>query len=167
MTMPWRISHRFDQNARVIADRHYNRQKPGTDQFSPPAKLLALIADGPAVWTSTWPKAEFTQHEWAGAWINSLFRREGGPLASDLIRAAVAATRWHWPVVPDLGMVTFVNLDAVRPKRDPGYCYLQAGFRPVGHTRERGYLALQLLPVDMPEAAAPIGGTLDLLGAAS
>lgn len=89
--------------------------------------------------------------------MNSLFRREdGAPLASDLIREAVAATRFVWPDVPTLGMVTFVDADKVKPKRNPGYCYLIAGFRYVGKT-EGGLLALQMLPAEMPEAEAPLG----------
>ena len=34
--MPWSVSHRADPAALRIADRHYNRQKPGTPQFVPP-----------------------------------------------------------------------------------------------------------------------------------
>lgn len=72
-------------------------------------------------------------------------------LASDMIRLAVAHTRWKWPDVPDLGMVTFVDAGKVRHKRDPGRCYTHAGFRRVGFTKG-GLVALQLLPEDMPEA---------------
>lgn len=86
-----------------------------------------------------------------GAWVNSIFRNEGAGLSSDLIRHAVAATRAHWPEVPALGMVSFVDASKVRGKRDPGYCFLKAGFRNVGATKG-GLVALQLLPEDMPEA---------------
>jgi hypothetical protein len=48
-------------------------------------------------------------------------------------------------------MVTFVDAEQVRRKRDPGRCYLRAGFCRVGQTRG-GLVALQLLPEDMPEA---------------
>ena len=85
-----------------------------------------------------------------------MFRRESGPLASELIREAVAVTRWHWPDVPALGMVTFINRDKVRPKRDFGYCYRQAGFKECGETKG-GLLALQLTPDAMPDAEMPIG----------
>lgn len=76
-------------------------------------------------------------------------------LASDMIREAVAITKWKWPNVPDLGMVTFVDRAKTKPKRDPGYCYLQAGFKPCGETKG-GLVALQLLPADMPEAMEPL-----------
>jgi hypothetical protein len=62
---------------------------------------------------------------------------------------------------PPLGMVTFVDASKVEPKRQPGWCYLKAGFRLVGAT-QGGLLAFQLLPDDMPQAE-PIG-QLQLLG---
>lgn len=159
---PWRVSHRFDPTGCLIADRHYNRRAIGSPQFVPPGRCLVMLAAGPALWVTSWPFAEYVRHAWPGAWINSLFRREGGDLlASDMIRAAVAATRWRWPDVPDLGMVTFVDAGKVRRKRDPGRCYLRAGFELVGETK-RGLLAFQMRPVDMPEPAAPTNAQLTL-----
>lgn len=74
-------------------------------------------------------------------------------LASELICLAVAHTRHVWPDVPALGMVTFVDPAKVRGKRDPGYCYLKAGFRPAGRTKG-GLLTFQILKSDMPEPLA-------------
>jgi hypothetical protein len=54
-------------------------------------------------------------------------------------------------------MITFIDESKVRHKRDPGRCYLRAGFRPVGRTKEADLLVLQLVPADMPSAAHPIG----------
>jgi hypothetical protein len=159
---PWRLSYRADPIARVIADRHYNRQAVGAAQFVPPGRCLVLLAAGPALWVTSWPLAEYVQHRWAGAWINSLFRREGGDtLASKLIRAAVAATLARWPQPPDLGMVTFVDAGKIRHKRDPGRCYRRAGFSHVGETRA-GLLAFQLLPADMPDPLAAAGTQLQI-----
>lgn len=153
--MNWRLSHHFDPPARLIADRHYNRQKPGTPQFTPPGRRLVLLTDE-ALWVTSWPLAEFTKHAWPGAWINSCFRREGGDqVASEMIRDGVAATRWRWPDIPALGMVTFVDPEKVRHKRDPGRCYLRAGFKLVGKTKG-GLLAFQMLPDAMPEPAEPL-----------
>jgi hypothetical protein len=161
-TQPWRLSYRADPIARVIADRHYNRQAVGAAQFVPPGRCLVLLAAGPALWVTSWPLAEYVQHRWAGAWINSLFRREGGDtLASKLIRAAVAATLARWPQPPDLGMVTFVDAGKIRHKRDPGRCYRRAGFSHVGETRA-GLLAFQLLPADMPDPLAAAGTQLQI-----
>lgn len=154
----WRLSDRFDPAALPLADAHYNRQTPGSPQFVPPGRCLVLLHGAPptALWVTSWPKAEFTHHAWAGAWINSLFRRESGPLASEMIRAAVAATRARYGEPPPLGMVTFVDADEVK-SRNPGCCYKMAGFRLVGRTKERGFLAFQMLPADMPPPEAAIG----------
>lgn len=159
---PWRESFRADKRALPLADRHYNRQSVGSNQFVPPGSCYVLLTeDADAVWVTSWPKAEYVQHAWAGAWMNSLFRREGGDLlASDLIRLAVAHTLAHWPTPPDLGMVTFVDAGKTRKKRDPGRCYRKAGFRHVGFTKA-GLWAFQMLPADMPEpVAVPSPGTL-------
>jgi hypothetical protein len=162
--MLWRISHRCDTAARELADRHYSRQSIGAANFVPPGRCLVLHAQadtGAAYWVTSWPFSEYTRHAWAGAWICSAFRNEGAGLSSELIRQAVAATRYRWPEVPHLGMVTFVDTDKTRRKRDPGRCYRRAGFREVGHT-QGGLVALQLLPNDMPPAEPAIGASLGL-----
>lgn len=110
VVFPWRLSWRADPRGRVIADRHYNRQAPGAPQFVPPGQCIVLAADG-ALWVSSWPKARYVRHAWPGAWVCSAFRNERRDLylSSALITAAVAATRWYWPQVPALGMVTFIT----------------------------------------------------------
>lgn len=155
----WRLSHRASPAGCAIADRHYNRQKIGSPQFVPPGRCLVLIRDD-ALWTTSWPFAEYVKHAWAGAWVNSLFRNEGDDRASDMILAAVAATRFLWEP-PTLGMVTFVDPRAVpgtpvRGQRIYGHCYQRAGFRHVGFTKGNLW-AWQLLPEDMPPASPAIG----------
>src|SRR5690348_7652151 len=116
---PWRRSWRADPSAAALADRHYSRKKPGHPQFTPPGRVLVLrSADRTAVWATLWPLAEYVLHDWAGAWMNTLFRKEGPGLASDMIRHAVAHTRTEWPAVPPRGMVTLVDATKVRHKRD-------------------------------------------------
>lgn len=156
----WSLSHRADTEARLIADRHYNRQKPGTPQFVPPGRCLVLKADS-AVWVTSWPFAEYVKHAWAGAWVNSCFRKECGGLASDYIRDAISVTRWKWPAVPSLGMITFVDQTKVpgvrRSRRDVyGYCYERAGFKHIGFTKG-GLWAWQITESDMPAAREPLG----------
>src|ERR1700761_5242055 len=99
--MIWIVSNRADPLARKIADRHYNRQKPGTPQFVPPGRCFVLRQKR-AVWVTSWPFAEYVKHAWAGAWVNSCFRKEVPGMASEWIRAAVAHTRWFWPETPHL-----------------------------------------------------------------
>jgi hypothetical protein len=166
--MPWHLSFRADQSARRVADRHYNRQSPGSAQFVPPGRCLVLrTAESGAVWVTSWPFPQYVQHAWAGAWMNSLFRNERRDLylSSDLIRAAAAATLATWPEPPALGMVTFVDPGKVRRKRDPGRCYLRAGFALVGTTKA-GLLVFQMLPDRLPEPAEAVGVQASLFPAA-
>lgn len=158
--MIWRLSHRADPDAVAIADRHYNRQKVGTPQFVPPGRCFVLVANE-AVWVTSWPFAKYVKHRWGGAWVNSCFRREGGPLASEMIRDAIAATRWFWPDVPDLGMVSFIDAGKVKRKRDPGRCYIRAGFEYDGETKG-GLVAVRMRPSEMPEPEVPLGATMRL-----
>lgn len=159
--MPWYRSHRADQVTRQIADRHYNRQKIGTPQFVPPGRCLVLrTLAGDAFWVTSYPFAQYVKHAWAGAWICSAFRNESAHLSSDLIRAAVQATRTVWEP-PPLGMVTFVDPRKVRRKRDFGRCYRRAGFTVCGETKG-GLVALQLLPDAMPEPLLPLDLPLEL-----
>lgn len=160
--MNWKMSHRADPKGAVIADRHYNRQKIGAPQFVPPGRCLVLLSECErALWVTSWPFAQYVRHSWAGAWVNSMFRNEGAGLSSELIREAVSATRSFWPNVPELGLVTFVNSTKVRHKRDPGRCYLKAGFKRVGFTKG-GLIALQMLVDDMPEPRPALGMTMEL-----
>ncbi len=162
--MIWTIAHRFHRPSRLIADRHYNRQSVGSPQFVPPGRCLVLHFDGPAgcgVWVTSWPFAEYTKHAWAGAWVNSCFRNESEHRASDLILQAAAATRWRWPSVPKLGMITFVDAGKVQHKRTPGRVYKIAGFKHAGFT-QGGLWAWQLTPENMPDPAPPKGAQSDL-----
>jgi hypothetical protein len=151
------MSHRFDRRALPLADAHYNRRKVGSPQFVPPGRCLVLLTpDAGALWVTSWPFAQYVRHRWPGAWVNSLFRRERGPLASELIREAIAATRAFFGEPPPLGLVSFVDRDKTRHKRDPGRCYIKAGFEYDGETAG-GLVAVRMRPERMPAAESPIG----------
>lgn len=170
--MEWHLSSRADRRALPLADRHYNRQKPGTPQFVPPGRCLVLLTgDRRALWTTSWPFAEFVKHEWAGAWLCSLFRNEESSLSSSLIRQALAATRWAFGPPPALGMVTFVDPSKVPGffRRTPtgrvlewGYSFQKAGFEYAGWTKG-GLFALRLAAEQIPEPRAPLGAQLQLV----
>lgn len=161
--MIWHLSNRADPKAREVADRHYNRQKPGTPQFVPPGRCCVLYAEnesGRALWVTSFPFAEYVKHQWAGAWVCSAFRNEGAGIASEMISDAVAATRAFFGDPPPLGMITFIDKRKVKPtkrhgKDTWGYTYEKAGFRFVGTTK-KGLLAFQLLPKDMPPPKAAL-----------
>lgn len=170
---PWRLSDRFDPAALPLADRHYNRRKVGSPQFVPPSSCLVLktaernpdTGDPWAVWVTSAPFAEFVRHAWAGAWVNSLFRREGGPyVASDLIRWAVAHTRDRWPAVPELGIVTFVDASKTAPKEVPGWCYIRAGWSHVGFTQGGLHAFQQLRDRRISRRSKPMPAPLPVPG---
>lgn len=157
--MIWRPSHRAHTPARMLADRHYSRQKPGTPQFMPPGSCRVLVADNhKAVFGLSFPKAEYVGHAWAGAWMCSIFRNEkAGPYASEMIRDALAVfqTDYGYGAPPPLGCVTFVDPKRVRGvmvrgELVKGFCFIKAGFKAVGETKG-GLIALQMLPHEMPE----------------
>ena len=160
--MIWQWSHRFDPAALQLADRHYNRQKPGTPQFVPPGRCMVLYAatpTGKAFWVTSWPFAEYTKHAWAGSWVCSAFRNEGAGVASDMIRAALACTVDAFGLAAP-GMVTFVNRQKVRPTivrgaKVWGWTFRKAGFRDAGETKG-GLLALYLPVSEMPAAIRPL-----------
>ncbi len=158
----WILSDRADPAALEVADRHYNRQKPGTPQFVPPGRCVVLRCEG-AVWVTSWPFPEYVRHAWPGAWVNSCFRNERPDLyrSSDLIREAIAATQAVWPEAPDFGLITFIDPRKVRKKRDFGRCYLRAGFEHVGLTKG-GLIALMMRPSAMPEPELPLGMQAEL-----
>jgi hypothetical protein len=155
----WHLSDRADPPANAVAKRHYNCQSPESDQWVKPGACLCFrTAEYGAIWSSSWPRAQYVKHAWAGAWENSTFRNERQDLylSSSLIREGVAATLASWPEPPALGMVTMIDLSKTRRKRDPGRCYRKAGFAPVGYT-QGGLLVLQLLPDAMPKPDPAIG----------
>ena len=162
MAMQWKLSHRADPAAVRLADKHYNRQKPRSPQFVPPGRCIVLLSEcEQAVWVTSWPFAQYVKHAWAGAWVNSIFRNEGAGLSSELILQAISATRSIWEP-PEIGIVTFVDAGKVRKKRDPGRCYLRAGFEHVGFTKG-GLHAFVLPPREMPAAQKPFESQLCLV----
>ena len=164
--MMWALSNRADPRALPLADRHYNRQKPGTPQFVPPGRCVVFLTTAAdALWVSSWPFAQYVRHAWPGAWVCSCFRNESPALSSELITEAVAATRAVLGAPPPLGFITFIDANKTRRKRDPGRCFRRAGWKHVGFTAG-GLWALQLLPAAMPAAEAPLGASGLLWGAA-
>ena len=160
--MLWTLSHRADDHVRQLADRHYSRQTVGSPKFVAPGRSLVLRSlDGYSYWVTLWPM--WAKHAWNGAFVCTAFRREGGDaLASDLIIDALKATRWKYPDVPDMGMVTFIDPGKVKPKKNPGFCFLKAGFEYVGKTKRNRLLVLQLKPENFPEAEPPYNARLSM-----
>lgn len=151
----WRLTWRADPRLAALADRHYSRKSPGALQFAPPGRVVCLVSGaGDAGWVS-W-QTEYPDADWLrDAWCCTLFRNEGPGLSSELITAAVSATRALWGEPPAGGSVTTVDARKVRHKRDPGRCFIRAGYRPIGRTLDRGLVILRLSAEDHPPAELP------------
>lgn len=157
--MRWVLSHRADKRALPLADRHYSRQKPGTPQFVRSGRCLVLLtSEADALWVSTFQS--FVEHGFVGVWECALFRNESRHLSSELIREAMAATRWKWVHVPERGFLTSVDASKVRRKRDPGRCFIRAGFEAAGESKS-GKIWLICPPERFPDPEAPINGAFD------
>jgi len=123
---------KFDQRARVLADRHYSRQRIGARQFMPPGRTLVLLADD---LRAVWGVALNLDPTGAMRWRCTIFRNEGAALSSDLIREATERTFYRWSEkygLPELPLTTEIDPELVRHKRDPGRCFLRAGWRLLG-----------------------------------
>lgn len=166
--MMWQLANRADPACRDIADRHYNRQSVGAAQFVPPGRCVVLYAATPtgrALWVTSWPFGEFVKHRWPGAWICSAFRNEGAGLATELIRQALAVTRYEFGEPPELGLVTFLDRAHVQPIKVRGAptwgrTWRLAGFEDDGETKG-GLMALRLRPDRFPQPEPPLGSIVD------
>jgi hypothetical protein len=152
------VTHQYDSRGAKLFDRHYSRQRKGTRQIAPPGRMLVLITeDASAVWVTSWPQAEMVRRDWyKDAWMCTLFHNESAIPSSQLIREAVAITRWKYGTPPPSGMITIVDQTKVQGEI-PGYCFKRAKFRHVRNTKRAGLHILQLTPAKMPAPAAPLG----------
>lgn len=135
----WDVTNKGDQECRMLADRHYTRQKPGNVQFCRPGKNLVLkTKNADAVWV-TWSGIRDDGIE---AWECTLFRNESNYLSSELIKEAIQITIEQWGEPPKDGIITYVDQSKVR-SNNPGFCYLAAGWIKKGYSKKRNLLRLQ------------------------
>lgn len=126
----WLYSRHYSFSGR--AHRRYGFTGPGE-------KPCLLTACGRAVFT--WRKASFRQDGRSGVCC-TVFRNEGAGLSSELIRSADLIADRVWPGEAHF---TFVDATKVRRKRDPGRCFLRAGWVVVGTTKT-GLIVLERAP---------------------
>lgn len=148
----WWVVQRTDRRALDLVDGkgqfeglgpHYSRQTVGAAEFMSSGQTLVLLTDcARAVWGAIHNRVPGGS---AWRWRCSMFRNEGAGLSSDLIREATRLTYDYWerhyggrPTVP---LTTEINANRTRPKRDPGYCFLRAGWRKI--REHRGLVVLE------------------------
>jgi hypothetical protein len=145
----WRKVSHDDPRAAALADRHYSRQSPGERDFTPPGRKLVLLShDESAVWAAV----ENLDPAGALRFRCTIFRNEGRTLSSELIREATSTTLRYWQAryhgfrVP---LTTEIDPGNVRKKRDPGRCFLRAGWIVLEASR-RGLVVLLAPPPVLP-----------------
>jgi hypothetical protein len=123
-----------NDTAREIFDQHYSRyfyadgRKPKLF-VGPGEKMVLLTPDALALFV--WRLFISMDHQTG---VNcAVFRNEGSALSSDLIRQADNIAWDRWP--RESRHYTYVNAKKVRHKRDPGRCFLRAGWRYCGFTK--------------------------------
>jgi hypothetical protein len=122
----------YDQECRILADRHYNRQSPGAPQFAGNGpKLVLRDAAGLVVWV--WLNER--QPRWDGqtGYYCQTFRNESARQSSSIIIDAERHAIDKWG--PGR-MFTYVDPGKIRSS-NPGYCYLMAGWHPHGYSKKR------------------------------
>lgn len=150
--MYWKHVHHLDIRARLLADRHYSRQNPGTREFCPPGNKIVLLGlNDDALWVSHRPDPaaalEKRRADGFDYWDNPYFRNESSGRASDMIREALAITVYIWGFeqLPPDGFHSFVDPRKVARvkfgKPEPGRVFRLAGFElHPERTKERDLL---------------------------
>lgn len=166
----WRLSSSSDRVALDVVDGtgicagngpHYSRRTPGSKTFTGVGQEIVLTTTcGRAVWACVRQKTPMvigsgssrgrqgiTDQRARYLWRNSMFRNLGAGLSSELITAALAMTYVEWTkrygALPAERLRTEVSVADVR-SRNPGYCYMMAGWTK-GETK-RGKLFLYAPP---------------------
>lgn len=122
-----------NDTARDIFDQHYSRyhyadgRKPKLF-VGPGEKMVLVTPDAMALFV--WRKFISLDHQDG---VNcAVFRNEGRQLSSDLIRAACDLAWERWP---GQRLYTYVDPKKTRRKRDPGRCFLKAGWTHNGYSK--------------------------------
>jgi hypothetical protein len=142
---PWIEVRDGNRTASALYDRHYSRNPAsrGDPRIAGPGfKMVLLTPCVRAVFV--WRK--FISKD-AQEGVNcAVFRNEGAGLSSALIRDAMSLAWQRWPAQR---LYTYVNPRRVR-SRNPGYCFLMAGWRRCGVTKTRKLLVFEALPSAAP-----------------
>jgi len=118
----------FDQDCRRLADKHYTRRKGsiGKPQFTYSGRKLVLRdAAGTCVFAWVWPQDDKRMDGQFG-YNCAIFRNESSRRASDIILEAESAAVEKWG--PGRAY-TFVDSRKIQRTRQPGRCFLKAGWK--------------------------------------
>jgi hypothetical protein len=146
----WHQVSKCDRTAICFAAPHYSIAKPLSAELGPPGQKIVLFGeDGKALWGSHRPApwAKIGRMDGFQGHSCFIFRNDGGPQSSGIIREAVAITAIEWNLAP---FITYVAIDKVKRKRDPGRCFIKAGFLRVSTKTKTKHGPM--LRLEMPES---------------
>lgn len=134
-----------NDSARNLFDRHYSRYRYKDGRrpklfVGPGEKLVLLTPCGTALFV--WRKFRSADLQYG---VNcAVFRNEGHALkASQLILLAEEEAYRKWG---PQRLFTYVNSRRIKSK-NPGFCFIKAGWTRCGVTKTRQYLILEKLPL--------------------
>lgn len=133
------VTTHFDQECRLLADRHYSRRTVGARQFAYSGRKLVLRdALGEVLFVWMFPDPAMRMDGQTG-YNCAIFRNESSRLASEIILEAERCAIEKWGV--NRGY-TYVDPAKIR-SRNPGYCFKAAGWRRVGESKSRQVLLVK------------------------
>lgn len=136
----WWLTRDGDRDCLRMYERHYSayRYRDGRkrSQFVGPGQVIVLRTfDGDAFFV--WRK--FIDDSGEQGVNCAAFCNESPHLSSELVRQADAVADFAWPGERHY---TFVNPEKVR-SRNPGYCFLVAGWKRCKHRTKSGLIVLE------------------------
>jgi hypothetical protein len=156
---PWERRTKFDTEAAALADRHYNRRTPGSNQFMPPGETVVLVAPSAVFgWWRPHPSSGLRAWNNLDGWTCTIFRNESEVLSSAMIlEAEHALIDLASSCGPD-GLITYVWDSRVRSV-NPGACFKAAGWKRTGRSADGRKTLLQkpwiLAGIDPNKKEAP------------
>ena len=117
------VTRKFDREIVRLADDHYSRQKPGTNQFMPPGYTL-VIRNNEGTIVFGWLRQMYRDDAEHG-YNCSIFRNVSARRSSDVILECEEIAIREWGPAR---LFTYVNPAMIRSP-NPGYCFKQAGWR--------------------------------------
>jgi hypothetical protein len=135
----------FDGEMSVLADKHYSRRTVGARQFCYSGRKLVLRnAAGTVLFVWMFPDSNLRM-DGQRDYNCAIFRNESQRLSSEIILEAEEWARRTWG---SGRMYTYIDPGKVR-SRNPGYCFLCAGWERAGISKggkillAKGPLAIQ------------------------
>ena len=129
----WYLTHDGDKTILDLYERHYSayHYADGRHRYQfvgPGEKVVLRTNHGDAGWA--WRK--FIDDSGQEGVNCAFFRNESPHTSSELVRQADAIADRIWP---DCRHYTYVDPQKTRRKRDPGRCFIHAGWRRCGMTK--------------------------------